>query len=220
MRQTHLKLSQWVLLLAAMFTLSACETVVFDALEKVGYHKRDILIDRIDSAQESQTEGQEQFKSALEQFKSVVNFDGGDLEVIYNQLNDEYEASVDAADEIHDRIESVESVAEALFDEWQGELDQYSNANLRRDSERQLKDTRRRYEKVLGAMRRAERAIEPVLASLKDNTLYLKHNLNARAIASLKNELGTVDSDVNALLSAMQQAINESNAFIDELRGG
>jgi ElaB/YqjD/DUF883 family membrane-anchored ribosome-binding protein len=207
-------------LLTAVISLTACETVVYDALEKVGYHKRDILIDRIDAAQASQTEGQEQFKSALEQFKSVINFDGGDLEVTYDLLNDEYEASVDAADEIHDRINSVENVADALFDEWQDELEQYSNASLRRDSERQLKDTRRRYSKVLGAMRRAENAIDPVLASLKDNTLYLKHNLNARAIASLKNELGTVDNDVNALLTAMQQAINESNAFIDELRGG
>ena len=212
--------AKWIVLLTAVISLTACETVVYDALEKVGYHKRDILIDRIDAAQASQTEGQEQFKSALEQFKSVINFDGGDLEVTYDLLNDEYEASVDAADEIHDRINSVENFADALFDEWQDELEQYSNASLRRDSERQLKDTRRRYSKVLGAMRRAENAIDPVLASLKDNTLYLKHNLNARAIASLKNELGTVDNDVNALLTAMQQAINESNAFIDELRGG
>ena len=212
--------AKWIVLLTAVISLTACETVVYDALEKVGYHKRDILIDRIDAAQASQTEGQEQFKSALEQFKSVINFDGGDLEVTYDQLNDEYEASVDAADEIHDRIDSVKNVADALFDEWQEELEQYSNASLRRDSERQLKNTRRRYSKVLGAMRRAEKAIDPVLASLKDNTLYLKHNLNARAIASLKNELGTVDNDVNALLTAMQQAINESNAFIDELRGG
>ena len=212
--------AKWIFLLTTVISLTACETVVYDALEKVGYHKRDILIDRIDAAQASQTEGQEQFKSALEQFKSVINFDGGDLEVTYDLLNDEYEASVDAADEIHERIDSVKNVADALFDEWQEELEQYSNASLRRDSERQLKDTRRRYSKVLGAMRRAEKAIDPVLASLKDNTLYLKHNLNARAIASLKNELGTVDNDVNALLTAMQQAINESNAFIDELRGG
>ena len=215
-----MRYAKWIFLLTAVISLTACETVVYDALEKVGYHKRDILIDRIDAAQASQTEGQEQFKSALEQFKSVINFDGGDLEVTYDLLNYEYEASVDAADEIHDRINSVENVADALFDEWQEELEQYSNASLRRDSERQLKDTRRRYSKVLGAMRRAENAIDPVLASLKDNTLYLKHNLNARAIASLKNELGTVDNDVNALLTAMQQAINESNAFIDELRGG
>ena len=215
-----MRYAKWIFLLTAVISLTACETVVYDALEKVGYHKRDILIDRIDAAQASQTEGQEQFKSALEQFKSVINFDGGDLEVTYDLLNYEYEASVDAADEIHDRIDSVKNVADALFDEWQEELEQYSNASLRRDSERQLKNTRRRYSKVLGAMRRAEKAIDPVLASLKDNTLYLKHNLNARAIASLKNELGTVDNDVNALLTAMQQAINESNAFIDELRGG
>ena len=215
-----MRYAKWIFLLTAVISLTASETVVYDALEKVGYHKRDILIDRIDAAQASQTEGQEQFKSALEQFKSVINFDGGDLEVTYDQLNDEYEASVDAADEIHDRIDSVKNVADALFDEWQEELEQYSNASLRRDSERQLKNTRRRYSKVLGAMRRAEKAIDPVLTSLKDNTLYLKHNLNARAIASLKNELGTVDNDVNALLTAMQQAINESNAFIDELRGG
>ena len=212
--------AKWIFMSTTVISLTACETVVYDALEKVGYHKRDILIDRIDAAQASQTEGQEQFKSALEQFKSVINFDGGDLEVTYDQLNDEYEASVDAADEIHERIDSVKNVADALFDEWQEELEQYSNASLRRDSERQLKDTRRRYSKVLGAMRRAEKAIDPVLASLKDNTLYLKHNLNARAIASLKNELGTVDNDVNALVTAMQQAINESNAFIDGLRGG
>jgi len=208
-----------ITLLLLLFSLGSCETVMFDALEQVGYHKREILIDRIESAQESQTEGQEQFKSALEQFKSVVNFDGGDLEAVYNRLNDEYESSVNAAEEIHDRIASVESVAEALFDEWQSELNEYTNPNLRRDSERQLKATRKRYTKLLSAMHRAESAIEPVLASLKDNTLYLKHNLNARAIASLKNELGTVDSDVTELLSAMQQAINESNAFINELRG-
>ena len=184
--------------MTTVFLLTACETVLYDALERVGYHKRDILIDRIDAAQASQTEGQEQFKSALEQFKSVINFHPG-LTCIFSL---------------------IEHVADALFGEWQEELEQYSNATLRRDSERQLKDTRRRYSKVLGAMRRAEKAIDPVLASLKDNTLYLKHNLNARAIASLKNELGTVDNDVNALLTAMQQAINESNAFIDELRGG
>jgi len=209
-----------IALVVLIFTLSSCETVMYDALEKVGYHKREILIDRIESAQESQTKGQEQFKTALEQFKSVVNFDGGNLEAVYNQLNDEYESSVDAADEIHDRIKGVESVAEALFDEWQSELDEYTNPKLRRDSDRQLQATRRRYTKLLGAMHRAESAIDPVLASLKDNTLFLKHNLNARAISSLKDEFGTVNSDVTELLSAMQKAINESNAFIDELRGG
>lgn len=206
--------------LALLTLLAGCESAYYDTMEQFGVHKRDILVDRIEDAQEAQEEGQEQFKDALEQFQAVVNFDGGELEDIYNRLSDEYEASEDAANEIRDRIDSVEYVAEDLFAEWETELDQYTNANLRRDSERQLRDTQRRYERLMSAMRRAEQTIDPVLASLKDNTLYLKHNLNARAIASLKGELSTVNRDVENLISAMQSAINESNAFIEDMRTG
>ena len=209
-----------LLVLTTLLALSACETVYYDTMEQFGVHKREILVDRIEEAQEAQEEGQQQFKDALEQFQAVVNFDGGDLEVIYNRLDAEYEDSVDAADTIRGRIDAVEDVAEDLFDEWTAELDQYSSAALRRDSERQLNQTRRRYERLRDSMRNAERTIDPVLASLKDNVLYLKHNLNARAIASLKGELGTVNADVNALINAMQKAIDESNAFIEQMKGG
>ncbi|MCB1691469.1 MAG: DUF2959 domain-containing protein [Pseudomonadales bacterium] len=202
----------------ALCLLSGCESAYFNVMEKVGIPKRDILIDRIEDAQETQVEGQQQFKDALEQFKAVVNFEGGELEEAYNRLNDEYEDSVDAAEKITDRIDKVESVADALFEEWQGELDQYTSPSLRRDSERQLKATRKRYETLIGSMRKAERSIEPVLAALKDNVLYLKHNLNARAIASLKGEFASVNTDVNALISQMQKAIDESNRFITDMR--
>ena len=204
--------------LTCLLLLSACESTYYDAMEQIGIHKRDILIDRIEEAQEAQEEGQEQFKDALEQFKAVVNFDGGRLEDTYNLLNEEYEDSVSAAEKITDRINSVESVAEALFDEWESELLEYSNTNLRRDSERQLKATRRKYKRLITSMRDAEQTIDPVLSSLKDNVLYLKHNLNARAISSLKGELGNVNRDITRLIDAMQNAINESNAFIEQMR--
>ena len=198
--------------------LAGCESTYYDAMEQFGIHKREILIDRIEDAQTAQEEGQEQFKDALEQFQAVVNFDGGDLEVIYNKLNSEYEDSVDAADTIRERIGGVESVAEALFSEWETELNEYSSATLKRDSQRKLQQTRRRFNQLMSSMRNAERTIDPVLASLKDNVLYLKHNLNARAIASLKGELSTVNEDVNTLIEAMQTAINESSAFIDQMK--
>ncbi len=203
---------------AVMILLAGCESVYYDTMEQFGIHKREILIDRIEDAQDAQEDGQEQFKDALEQFQAVVNFDGGDLEVVYNKLNDEYEDSEEAAETIRERIDQVEDVAEDLFDEWTAELEQYSNAALRRDSERQLRETRRRYERLISSMRRAEQTIDPVLASLKDNVLYLKHNLNARAIASLKGELSTVNQDVENLISAMQRAIAESNAFIEDMQ--
>ena len=71
------------------------------------------------------------------------------------------------------------SVAEALFAEWQKELEDYSSDRLRRKSEDQLRTTRQRYEQLIGAMRRAESKIEPVLRPLRDQVLFIKHNLNA-----------------------------------------
>ena len=215
-----MKLLTNIIFAASVLLLAGCESTYYSAMEEVGIHKRDILIDRLEDAQKAQQDGQEQFKNALEQFKAAVNFDGGELEAVYNRLNDEYENSVDAAETISKRIDKVDSVANALFDEWQEELGQYTNNNLRRDSERKLKDTQRRYKNLLSSMRRAEKTIEPVLATLKDNTLYLKHNLNARAISSLKNELGTVNRNVSSLVSAMEKAIQESDIFISELKKG
>ena len=130
-----------ILFLLIVISISGCRSAYYGALEKAGYHKRDILVTRVEKAQESQTEAKEQFASALEQFSSVVNFDGGSLEDRYNALNSEFEKSEARAEDVSKRIDSVQSVAEALFDEWEDELDAYSSQNLRRQSERQLKNT-------------------------------------------------------------------------------
>ncbi|MEH6558725.1 MAG: DUF2959 domain-containing protein [Oceanicoccus sp.] len=206
--------------IAVTLLISGCESTYYAAMEEIGIPKRDILIDRIEETQEAQKDGQEQFKSALEQFKSVVNFDGGDLEDLYNNLNTEYENSVDAADDIRNRINKVDSVATALFEEWEEELTQYTNASFRRESQRQLSSTQNRYKRLLSAMRKAEKSIDPVLNTLRDNTLFLKHNLNARAISSLKGELSTVNSNVSSLINAMEKAIQESDSFIKQLKEG
>ncbi|MBU2099119.1 MAG: DUF2959 domain-containing protein [Gammaproteobacteria bacterium] len=187
-------------------------------MEQIGIHKRDILVDRIEDAQDAQEDGQEQFRDALEQFRSVVNFDGGELQQIYNRLDSEFIATEQAATNIRDRIRAVETVADDLFDEWQDELDLYSNQTLRRDSEQQLRATRERYARLIQAMNRAEATLDPVLDNLRDNVLYLKHNLNARAIASLRGELDTINTDVDRLITAMEAAIAESDRFIAEMR--
>lgn len=204
--------------LGAALLVSACSSAYYGAMEQIGVHKRDILVDRIEDAQEAQEDGQEQFRDALEQFRSVVNFDGGELQQIYNRLDSEFIATEAAAANIRDRIRAVESVAEDLFDEWDDELDLYSNQTLRRDSEQQLRATRERYGRLIQAMNRAEATLDPVLDNLRDNVLYLKHNLNARAIASLRGELDTINTDVDRLINAMEAAIAESDRFIAEMR--
>ncbi|TDF35764.1 DUF2959 domain-containing protein [Alteromonadaceae bacterium M269] len=205
-------------IVACVCLLTACQTAYYAAWEKVGVEKRDILVDRVEEAKDAQEDAQEQFTSALDQFSQLISFDGGELQEVYESLSDQYEASNDSAERVSARIDSVESVANALFDEWQDELGQYSNETLRRESERKLKETQRRYDNLLRSMRRAESKMAPVLSALKDNVLYLKHNLNANAIGALQGEFGNIKRDINQLVNEMNAAIKQSNDFIASLK--
>lgn len=199
--------------------LTACQSAYYAAWEKLGVEKRDILVDRVEDARETQQDAQEQFSSALEQFSTLINFDGGELQRVYETLSDEFEASKTSAEDVKTRIDNVESVAEALFDEWQQELGNYTNANLKRDSERQLRDTQRRYSTMIKAMRKVEKSMDPVLDALQDNVLYLKHNLNANAVGALQGELKSITRDVDSLIKEMNAAIAQSDSFIKTIQG-
>lgn len=203
-----------------MLTLSGCQSAYYSAMEKAGIHKRDILVDRVEDARDSQQDAKQQFKDALERYRSVVKVNGGDLEQRYEALNREYEASVAAANDVRARIEAVEDVAEALFDEWEDELQQYSNASLKSASARELSRTRSEYRTLLQRMKAAEKRIAPVLAVLHDQVLFLKHNLNARAIGALQGEYRTLQSNVDQLMADMQRAIDEADSFIRRLQAG
>jgi len=201
-----------------LFTLTACSSVYYGTMEKVGIHKRDIMVDRVKAARDTQNETKQQFVTAMEQFKSVVHFKGGDLEKEYKKLNATLKKSEAKAAEVHDRIRAVEDVSEALFDEWRAELKQYSSDALRRSSQNKYDATRKKYAELIKAMKKAESKLEPALVPLRDQVLFMKHNLNARAIAGLTSEVAGVQTNVDKLVREMEIAIAQADAFIKTLQ--
>jgi predicted nucleic acid-binding Zn-ribbon protein len=186
-------------------------------MEQFGVHKRDILVDRVEEARDSQEAAKEQFSSALEQFTTLLNFDGGDLQAAYDSLNGEFEESESRAEVVSDRIRAVEDVSADLFSEWEDELELYTNQTLRNSSAATLRQTRVRYEQLVASMHAAESKMTPVVNAFRDQVLFLKHNLNSRAIASLRSELATIEGDISALIVDMENSITESNRFLSEL---
>jgi hypothetical protein len=183
-------------------------------MEKLGYEKRDLLVGDVKKARGAQDDAKKQFASALDEFTSVLGSPGGELEAKYKKLDGVLKRSESRADAVHSRVREVERMATALFREWKAELGQYSSASLRQSSEVQLRATERRYDELMLAMKRAESRMEPVLKVLRDQVLFLKHNLNAQAIASIKNEIVRVGADVSALVKEMETAIAEADKFI------
>ncbi|MEZ9176729.1 MAG: DUF2959 domain-containing protein [Vibrio toranzoniae] len=207
-----------IVIVLSIFTLTGCQSAYYSAMEQVGYHKRDIMVDRVEDAKESQQDAQEEFSSALEALSSLTNFSGGDLEDMYNQINDKYQDSEKAAQNVSDRIAAIEDVSDALFAEWQSELDLYTSDSLRSSSEQKLRDTKSSYQTMLSAMKRAEKKMDPVLNTLRDNTLYLKHNLNASAVGSLQGEFMSLEKDIAYAIKQMNAAIAESDKFLAQLK--
>ena len=205
------------ILLIISLGLSACDTVYIATMDTIGYAKRDILSSRVKSARDAQKDAKKDIQSALDQFVKVVSYQGGDLEATYKKLNSELQSSEDSAETVRKRIRDVESVGDALFSEWETELGQYSSANLRRKSEAKLSQTKARYKDMLGAMNRAEQRIDPVLNPLRDQVLYLKHNLNAHALAAIKGELVKVDAQVDRLTQDMNRSFAEADKFIQAM---
>lgn len=205
------------LALVGVLALTGCESAYYGAMERVGFHKRDIMVDRVEAAAESQQEAKEQFEDAFERFSSVVSVPASELASTYEELNRSFERAEDRAEEVSERIDAVESVSEALFDEWAEEIELIGNDELRRSSSRQLERSQERYEDLMAAMRRAEERMKPVLDTFRDYVLYLKHNLNAQAVASLEGELDVIETDVSVLVRDMQAAIDEARAFIDTM---
>jgi len=212
MARTGLKV--WILGLLWMTTSTACGSIYYGAMEKLGFEKRDILVDRVKSAREEQAETKEVFASALEEFRALVDMDGGDLEKQYDRLSASYERSKSQASDVRARVEAVRDVATRLFREWDDELERYQSADLRRRSESQLDDTRKRYQVLIKAMDRATERMDPVLELYEDQVLFLKHNLNARAIAALDAESIKIAQRVDTLIDEMNSAIEEADTFI------
>ena len=205
---------------AVLLLLSGCSSAYYGAMEKFGIAKREILADRVDETRKAQQEAKEQFADALQRFLAVTKADGGDLQRKYEDLNSQFKRSESQAKEVRERIAAVEDVAEALFREWKQELAQYTNPTLRSDSERQLETTRRRYEALVGLMKRAAGRMDPILATFRDQVLFLKHNLNARAVSSLGSTHRALEADITRLISEMETSIREAEIFIRDLKSG
>jgi hypothetical protein len=204
-------------LLGLAASLAACNTVYYAAWEKLGYEKRDLLKSAVKKARGEEKEAGEQFQDALTQLKKLTNYNGGNLESAYNRFKGEYEDCESQAERVRSQIREVDTVARDLFREWEREIRQYENASLAADSRRKLAETRSRFEPLSRSLHAAEATMTPVLRQFHDQVLYLKHNLNAEAIGSLRGTADNIQGDIQRLLDQMNRSIAEADKFIQTL---
>lgn len=191
--------------------------VKYSAYELVGVEKRDLFKKEIKQVKETQEETGEEFEDALTALKRLYDFDGGDLEDRYDELNQAYESSQRSSQEVSSSIKRLENVAQDLFDEWKKELESIETTSLKEKSRSKLKETQSRFSALSKQLHKAEAKMAPVLSKLRDQTLYVKHNLNAKAISSLKTEGDKIKVEIDQLLIEMKKSVAEADEVIETL---
>jgi len=172
---------------AAAF-LTGCSTAYYSAWEMLGREKRDLLRSNVESVKKE-----------------------------HQAAADEFEDAEGRAEDIRDRIDTIESIAEDLFKEWDQEIGEISNANYRNKSRAKLNETRAKYGDLAASLEKSEASMEPVLTHLNDSVLFLKHNLNAAAIGGLAADMEGIESDIEQLIADMRASINEADNFLKTL---
>jgi Protein of unknown function (DUF2959) len=207
-------LNRALFLTILLISLSSCTRLYYSSMKKLGKEKRDILVNRILDGKKAQQQAADQFKTALEAFVEVTKFDGGELEKSYKKLNKELEHAEDRAKKVTDQIESIDHVARDLFKEWEKEIDQMSTGRLKTESKKLISDSRDRHEQLMRQMRSSEMKMQPVLSAFRDQVLFLKHNLNSKAIGSLKKSAIEIDNEVGALIKEMERSNQKADQTI------
>src|SRR5262245_50219499 len=81
-----------------------CDSLYYKTMKRFGKEKRDILVSRVRDAQKAQTEAKDEFRTALERFKAVVEVEDSSLEKKYETLSRQLERSEEKAKRVRDRI--------------------------------------------------------------------------------------------------------------------
>jgi len=186
-------------------------------MDKLGYEKRHILVSRVRKAKSTQEEAKEEFSSALEEFMAASDYQGGSLERTYNRIEKAYERSRKRADEVRNKNDAVKSTGNALFNEWEREISTFSDPTLAASSRQHYDAAKLRFSELNDAMSAAESKLDPVLTKFRDQSLYLKHNLNAQAINALESQVARVRVDVAQLIAEMERSIAEADRFISTM---
>ena len=212
-----MKSLQFAALILGLGLVTGCQTAYYSAWETFGVHKRDLLKKFVTAARDEQKEASREFHDALDRLRKLYAFDGGNLDRMYSRVKADYDGLTERSDSVKKRVREVHEVAGDLFKEWERELKEYTSEELRARSRRRMSETRARFEDLSASLKRAEVSMNPVLSRLKDQTLFLKHNLTAQAIASLKGESASIQAEILKLISEMNASVKKADSFIDDL---
>lgn len=201
--------------------LTACENPVkravrdatYSGYEMIGLQKRDLLKRDIARTREDQKEAGESLENALEKLRRLYAVPESQLSGQYREVKNAFDRAESKTKDVRSSHEKMQTVARDLFREWENEIAEIQTPDLKSKSRAKLEASKTKFAELDRSLDAAESKIDPVLIKLKDHVLYLKHNLNAESLASLKTERDRIGREIDGLLRDLKNAVARAESF-------
>ncbi|HEX5137005.1 MAG TPA: DUF2959 family protein [Planctomycetota bacterium] len=208
--------SRAVIAVLVLASLPACSFVNDLIKGKSGPADVDDLVAAVEKVNKELDASKASMLSAVQGLQSITAPDfQGDAAKAHKDLVKAVEASEDQADDLRNRIEEMQAAAAPVFDQWTKDLEAYSNPEMRQRSQARLAAARERYDAVVAAVDPLLVEYESINQSLRDHVLFLKHDMNPAAIATIQDDVRSVAKDAASLDGQFNNGRAAARAYID-----
>jgi hypothetical protein len=201
---------------SALGSFGCRSSTYYEAMDTVGYEKREMLVDRVEEARDTQIEAKQQLQTALYTLRRFESIPAGELTQLRDDLDGEVDKTEGQLNELQGDIQSVESIAQEVFDDWEAELQKYDSDELRRKSAQELEETKRNYGALISELRSTHEKLATVIAPLKDQVLFIEHAINAGETPPKSDKLDDVRQQISTLIEELEGSIDRTQRFIEQ----
>ena len=207
-----------ILTTIAVAALAGCKssTTVVKAMDTIGFEKREMLKDRLQEARDAQVAAKQQLQSALYTLRRMDTVAPTEMADLHDDLESEVNKTEDEIDDLNDNIQSVESVAQVMFEDWQEDLAKYEDQQLRQKSQEELRQTQQNYNAMIAQLKSTHEKLVSLVPALKDQVLYVEHSINAGVKPQESEKLDDVREQVSSLIEELEGSIDRTQRFIEE----
>ncbi|MCK6460067.1 MAG: DUF2959 domain-containing protein [Planctomycetes bacterium] len=196
--------------------LPACSMVNDLIKGKTGPADVDDLVAAVENVHKELDASKGAMLAAVQELQTVTAPDfSGDAVKAYEKLVDTVENSEDQADELRNRIEKMQAEAVPVFDQWTKDLEAYSNPEMRQRSQARLSAARERYDAVVAAVEPVLVEYEAINQSFRDHVLFLKHDMNPAALATIQDDVRRIAKDAASLDGRFNSGRAAAMAYVE-----
>ena len=201
----------------AATAILAASTAATVAAQVDGVKRIEQLIKRSTAAVKAVDDTKLQIQKTMDAYNLVVAPETMNRKSAYSKLQKEMDATKKKQAAIAARTGEARAEADTLFKSWQSSTSTISDAGLRAKSEQRLAATQARVDEIQTDNAHADELYATFMKALEDRVTYLGHDLNASAVASLKDESATLNTQATDLYAAIEKATTAANAAIGAL---